>query len=171
MKTNRVKYIKVCSHNLRLDITEISNNCYSYELDDEMLNFKIMDKLVLQLKAEKTSGEFIVKTRIGKTKDSKGKLVQIKGQWRIHINYSLFYRIYRWWYNCNIDPQEINKLFLKAFERDAQLCIEQFEKDCNRNIFDFIGFLGTHYRYGNAFMDMINKQMQAYEKKYSLPPQ
>jgi hypothetical protein len=150
-------------------MTEVNNNYYGYDPNDEMLNFKIMDNIAKQLKAQNTSGKFKAEYRIKKESNAKSEVIRVRGCWRILPDYILFYRIHRWWYNCNIAPEKVESLFTKAFGHNSQKCIDAFEHTYNRNIFDFIGYIGDMKNYGYAFMDIIMQEMETYEKKHSLP--
>lgn len=160
------KNIRLCNHPVEFTITE--SNHHTLYLNDEMLNFKIMDDIVAQLKAGRDRGEFKAKTRVAEPDGSRGVTVKVKGYWRIRLDYMLFYRIFRWWYTCNIDPQRVESLFREAFGHNCESCMEAFEKTCERNIFDFIGYIGDMQNYGFAFMDIITREMEAYEARYSL---
>lgn len=168
-QTKYIRNIRLCNHNLELTITGISKDYRMYELRDEIPDSKITDDIVNQLKAENTSGIFKAKIRIDKEIGIKCKTIRVEGAWRIRADYKLFYRIVRWWYNCNFDPERIKPLFTEAFEHNAETCLKEFEETYKRNIFDFIGYIGDEYRYGNAFMDIIVREMESYEQKHSLP--
>lgn len=160
------KNIRLCNHSIELTFTEL--NPHTLYLNDEMLNFKIMDDIVTGLKAGKDRGAFKAKTRIVKPAGSRGVMVKAKGYWRIRLDYMLFYRVYRWWYTCNIDPQKVESLFKEAFRHNYESCMEAFEKTYDRNIFDFIGYIGDMQDDGYAFMDIIAREMESYEARYSL---
>lgn len=162
------KRINICGHYIELELIEYYPNNIELYLNEEMLTFKIMDNIIKQIKAEKTMGDFKYGTRLYCEVEGKKIAIRIKGKWHILPNYILFYRIFRWWYNCNIAPERIETLFRKAFKHNYQSSIEAFEKTYNRNIFDFIGYIGDHYDYGYAFMEIILLEVDSYEKKFKL---
>ncbi len=165
---NPTKHIRLCGHFIELELTECHPQNIGFYLKEEILTFKIMDNITKQIKAEQVRGDFKAGIRTDNDTEGKYKIVRVKGLWRILPDYLLFYRIFRWWYNCNIAPERVEILFKKAFKHNYQTCIEAFEKTYNRNIFDFIGYIGDQQDYGYAFMDLIIQEMEFYESKFKL---
>lgn len=166
---NLTKNIKICGHNVVLVVTKISHENARYYFNDELLNYKVLDDIVKQIIAGKRTGCFKAKSRIVEQEDKRNPMVRIEGIWRIAIDYEMLHRIFRWWYNSNFDPDRIGSLFYKAFglRLDAHY-LKRYNDEYNRNLFDFIGYIGDNIQDGNAFMDIVLEEMNTYEEKYKL---
>lgn len=162
------KHIRICGHNIELKLSKIQPQNASYYINDELLNYKVMDDIVKQIKTGRRAGCFKARSRIAKERDSQGRLVKIQGTWRIRIDYGILYRIFRWWYNCNFDPEKIDRLFYKVFGDRVDHYLKQYNDKYKANLFDFIGYIGTDTKEGYAFFDLVSQEMEAYEVKYDL---
>ncbi|GEM_PF-2729959 len=166
---NPIKHTTICGHNIELHLTRIQPQKAGYYIDDELLNYKVMDSIVKQLKAGRREGVFKARSRISTGKADEGQLVKIEGTWHIRVDYGVFYRIFRWWYNCNFDKESVTRLFSPVFGFDRSNCYSrQYYDKYQGNLFDFIGFIGTDTQDGYALFDLVWRETLAYEQKFNL---
>lgn len=163
------KQTRLCGHNIELKLSKIQPQNAGYYIDDELLNYKVMDDIVKQIKTGKRQGNFRARSRIDNEKDNSNRLVKMQGTWRILIDYGMLYRIFRWWYNCNFDTERISQIFHKAFgDRAYNHYMKEYNDKYKGNLFDFMGYIGTDTKSGYAFFDLVSQEMEFYEKKYNL---
>lgn len=163
------KHTRICGHNIELILSKIQPQNASFYINDELLNYKVMDDIVKQIKAGKREGNFKARSRIDHEKDTRSRLVKMEGTWRIRADYGMFYRIFRWWYNCNFNKETMGELFFKVFGPDScAYYLQLYNEKYQGNLFDFIGFIGTDTSEGYTFLDIVWQEMEAYEGKFNL---
>lgn len=166
---NPIKHITICGHNIELHLTQIQPQKASYYINDELLNYKMMDNIVKQIKAGNRQGVFKARAYISTCNQDGKQLLKIAGTWSIRIDYGMLYRIFRWWYNCNFKKETVNGLFSQVFgfDRSSYYCQQYYDK-YQGSLFDFIGFIGNDTQDGYAFFDLVWQQTLAYEQKFKL---
>lgn len=166
---NPTKHTRICGHNIELTLSKIQPQNAGYYIDDELLNYKVMDDVVRQIKIGKREGNFQARSRIYTEKDGQSRPVKMEGSWHIRFDYGMLYRIFRWWYNCNFDPKIIHRLFQEVFgDRASDHYLKEYNGKHKGNLFDFMGYIGTDTKSGYAFFDRVSQEMEAYEAKYNL---
>ncbi|MDH6310898.1 hypothetical protein M2451_004063 [Dysgonomonas sp. PFB1-18] len=166
------KMIKLYGHTivLELDVTPLSS-FLTYEINCILFNNKIIEylkkRIALQLKSNQKKGSFKFSKFLELNDQTVvNKRVRLICQWSIPIDYMQLFRIYRWWYNCNIPQDGISDFFSKTFEeRVANYYMEEFCITHSYNIISMVASIGKEEKHGIAFFHGVMKEVEEYEKK------
>ena len=88
---------------------------------------------------------------------------------RCNLEFSLMLRISRW--NCNYGTNErlSKELFIKNFgNRLGEHYFDKWASVCEQKFMNMITYLGLNDKDGVTFCNMVNRQMQEYEKRLKL---
>ena len=91
--------------------------------------------------------------------------VRYAGVWQVIPDYELFFRIYRWWYNFDLDEALSKQSFEETF--GAWKGGHYYEKwlSNERSISRMIGYFGEDTAKGRQFLDMVMEKVQLYEQR------
>lgn len=156
--------LRLCGHDVEITINQTSHpqelaskfsgiiDCFGFEeIEDDICQNNEMH------------GDFTVWEYI--TIEDETVQLELTGEWRILCDFTLFRRIFSWWYNHYTTEALTEEMFKEAYGPAKGSHYFSKWRYFKRDIMNMVGYLGSNVPEGRLFMDMIMSKVIEYENR------
>lgn len=156
--------VRCLGYDVQLNVDKVSHPAAEEWLNACTVDHTELGEICNALFRHETEGSFRAVSRHVYASEDHAPL-HYSGTWHTMPDYTLFCRIFRWWYNYAPDEALTEAAFREAFGNGMGSHYYEKWRSYERSLQKMIGYFGEDRKNGQLFLDMVMEKVIRYENR------